>query len=232
MDGRVVALSAFQNVQQAVSAWINQGFNADYTHVTRPLAQSLGGGGLMQYMDIANHVLGFDNAESRSIARINAENYLRVVGRQLQLDVREGDGGRSNPTPLSPYLTQMELAAYGNDGAAFMEARNNAIRVAGEMGQPDPVDSVKRSYAARNPLRAVFKTPPSEQDYARILSALPDSGRRDVSEAVTLFNRYADSIGATPFEGKREKQPRASNILQLPRLPGVAKARALQAIYR
>jgi hypothetical protein len=66
---------------------------------------------------------------------------------------------------------------------------------------------VKRAFAAKNPLRSVFQVSPSESDYERLLIAMPEDGRAAVSSAVNNFNRYAESIGSKPFEGKREKRP-------------------------
>lgn len=216
VDQRVVALSAFQSISRAITSWIHQG-EADYAHVVRPLASSVGGGGLLQYMQLANKALGLDNPESRLTARMNAQNYLRVIGRQLELDVRTfGGGGYSAPTPITPYLTRMELAAYANDSGAFMQEYRAAIEKAREMGNDDPVAYIKRAYASRNPLRQVFRTPPTESQYRQILSSLPDDGRQDVSEAVNAFNFYANQIGARPFEGKGDNGK--SNPLKAPKL--------------
>ena len=139
-------------------------------------------------------------------ARINAQNYLRVAGRQLGLDVRTFAGGYSAPTRISPYLTKMELAAYAADSAGFHQEYVNAVEAAREAGYSDPVGHIKDAFASRNPLRSVFRTSPSEADYGRILAELPDSGQTDVREAVNLFNRAASKIGIKVFEGKQEKE--------------------------
>lgn len=207
VDQRVVALSALNAVQQAVSSFIHQGFEADYVHVVRPLTTAFGGNGLLQYMQLANRAFGLDNAEARVNARINAQNYLRVVGRQLDLDVRPSSrGGYNAPTPVTPALTRMELAAYANDAAAFEKARREAVMAAKEDGHADPVDYVKRAYTARNPLRTVFRTPPSQREYNRILTTLPDDGRRDVSEAIDLFNTFSERIGGRAYEGSKDQE--------------------------
>jgi hypothetical protein len=205
VDQRVLAVSSLQSIMQAGSAFWNQGFNADYAHVIRPFFGAVGGGGMLQYIDIANHSLGLDNVEARETARINAQNYLRVVGRELQLDVRTPDGSSSNPTPVTPYLTQMEFAAYGNSAGDFQSAYTRAIAAAKAAGQPDPVEYVKRAFSGRNPLRSVFRTAISEAEYHRLLANMPGSGSQDVSQAVNLFNHYATVIGAKPFDGKTDK---------------------------
>lgn len=207
VDGRVLAVSSFQSVQQAISAWINQGYNADYAHVVRPFLGAVGGGGLIQYMQLANNSLGLDDMEARITARINAQNYLRVVGRELGMDVRTSDGGTFTPSPITPFMTQMELAAYKNSPGDFREAYTNAVSKARELGKDDPVDFVKRSFSTRNPLRAVFSTSLTQPEYERLLANMPGSGQQDVSQAVNLFNQYAESIGARPFDGKKDVAP-------------------------
>lgn len=205
VDQRVVALSSLQSLIRSVQSFANQDFDADYVHVIRPLAQAVGAGGLMQYMQLANNALGLDNAESRATARLNASNWLRVVGRDLDLEVRPGGGGYNTPTPLTPWLTRMELAAYANDAGDFSEAYRGALEEAAKSGKPDPKDYVKRAFETRNPLRSVFKTAPTAGEYTRILGELPEAGARDVSEAVRLINTYGAQIGVKPFDGREEK---------------------------
>lgn len=217
VDQRVLAVSSLQSVFSAASSWYNQGLNADYPHVVRPLAGAVGLGGLIQYMQLANNALGLDNQEARVTARINAQNYLRVVGRQLGMDVRVSDGGTFTPTPITPYMTRMELAAYKNSPSDFREAYQQAIQASKEQGHDDPIQYVKSNFSSRNPLRAVFSTTPSQTDYEKLLANMPGSGAEDVSQAVRFFNQYAASIGAKEFTGKTEKQPTFS--ASLPRSP-------------
>lgn len=238
LDRRVVALSAFQTVQNAITSAVNMG-EVDYAHVGRPLLAAMGGNAALQYMDMANNAFGLDNAEARVTRRMNAQNYLRVVGRELNLEVRpQGGSGFTSPTPLSPYLTRMELAAYADNAADFMENYRAAIAQAQADGDPDPVGSVKSKFAGRNPLRNVFRTSPTEAEYRRILAALPEGGREDVVQAVGFFNKYVEQIGGHPFEGKTEKaktvtatptfgqqRQRQTNILNM-------RQKAVEAMYR
>jgi hypothetical protein len=232
LDQRVVALSAFRTLMQVASSWIHQGGDADYTHVIRPLIMAIGGNGTLQYMQIANRALGMDNVESRLTARLNAQNYLRVVGRQLGLDVRVSSTGYSAPTALTPHLARMELAAYGNDAADFQAAYLAAVKQAQEDGFEDPTDHIKRAFASRNPLRSVFRTTPSESEYRAILGALDPDGQRDVSQALALFNAYSEQIGARAFEGKKEKAPKLNLTGFRPASQRDARNRALEALYR
>jgi hypothetical protein len=211
LDRRVVAMSAFMSFQNAIANLINQQ-EFDYARVGRPLFTAIGGNSMLQYMGMANNMFALDNVEARISNRINAQNYLRVVGRQLNMQVREfRGGGTTSATPLTPYLSRMELAAYANNAADFREAYNEAIIKAKEMGNEDPTDHVKRAFAAKNPLRSVFQTAPSESEYNRLLIAMPEDGRAAVTSAVNNFNRYAESIGAKAFDGKAEKKQSSKN---------------------
>lgn len=214
LDQRVLALSAAGNIQRAIVAWIHQG-EADYANVIRPLATSLGAGGMLQYMQLANKVLGFDNAESRLTARISAQNWLRVVGRTLDMDVRTPSGSFSAPNALSPHIKRMELAAYGNDAADFRDAYTAAVKAAKNEGIADPVGHVKRAFSSRNPLKSVFRTSISESEYQKLLNTMPESGRHDVEQALRYFNSFASQIGATEFDGKPDAKP--TDIMKAPR---------------
>lgn len=213
VDQRVLAISSLQSVLQAADNWVNQGYNVDYSHVVRPLMGAMGGGALIQYMQLANNALGLDNVEARVTARINAQNYLRVVGRELGMEVKSDVGGSGTPTEITPYFTAMELAAYKNSAGDFREAYNNAVMAAKKLGQEDPVEYVKRSFATRNPLKQVFQTVPSQYDYERLLANMPGSGNQDVSQAVRLFNQYGAMIGIKPFDGKVEKPQPIAKVM-------------------
>lgn len=226
VDQRVVALQSFQGIQRAVSAFINQDFDADYQHVVRPMAAALGANGMLQYMQIANRMFGLDNAESRTVARINAENYLRVSGRELGLSIRTGGGGYNTPTPITPWISRMEYAAYANSPDEFRTAYRGAIDEARRSGKPNPEDYVKRAFETRHPLRYVFSATPSEQEYRQVLSSLDDLGRDSVQEAIRMFNYYGSHIGLTPFAGSVKKDyQRATSSNPAARARAMAYAR-------
>jgi hypothetical protein len=205
MDQRVVAMSSLMGLFRTINAFASQGANIDYSGVVRPAMMALGGNGALQYMQLANRFFGLDNAESRAVARTNSYNWLRVTGRALGMEIKPMSGGYNTPTPMTPFLSRMQLATYGNDRTDFMDAYREAITEARRIGKENPEDYVKRAFETRNPLVTVFRVRPSAGEYAQLLAAMPDSGRRDVSEAVTLFNRYATMIGASPFVGRQIK---------------------------
>lgn len=207
VDNRVYALSSMFSAARSLSTWMRQG-SADYSTVYRPMLASLGGSGYLQYAQLLNRATSMFGdgplfeAESRVTARINANNYLRVAGRELGMDVRVNLGGEVIGTPVRPFIGQMVLAAYANDAAGFREAYRNAIAASREENKPDPQDYVKRAFAAMHPLRTVFRTEPSQPEYARLLASLNDSGRAAVSSALHLFNAYATQLGIKADYGK------------------------------
>lgn len=203
IDNRVVWVNSMLNIFRTLGTYLRQG-EATYDTVYRPMLQSIGGSGYLQIAQIINNTLDLDNPESRVTRRINAQNYLRAAGRELELDVRGGRGGAfSLPNSIKPHIGQMVLAALADDQADFYEAFRDAVEAAREEGKPDPLDHVTRSFSAFHPLRTVFRTPPSDREFRQILSVLPDDGQLDVSEAVQLFNRYARKLNLKEFAGKK-----------------------------
>lgn len=212
VDQRVITMQAFQALLKASANFINQDFDPDYRNVVRPAISAIGAGGMLEYMQIMNHAFDFDNVESRVVKRINAENYLRVTGRDLGMSIRSGGGGYNTPTPITPWIARMEYAAYANDPSEFREMYQGAIAEAKKAGKADAADYVKRAFETRHPLRYVFSPVPSERDYRQILGNLDDRGQESVSGAVRLFNYYGAHIGLTPFAGSKKKDAqRAAN---------------------
>lgn len=225
LDQRVVALQSFQSVTKAISALVNQRFDPDYQHVVRPMIGALGGGGLLEYMQIMNHAFDFDNVESRTVKRINAQNYLRVTGRDLGMSLRQGGGAYNTPTPITPWIARMEYAAYANNPEDFRAAYRGALEEAKRAGKENPASYIKENFAQRHPIRFVFAQVPSEREYRQILANMSDDGKEDVTEAVRLFNYYGSHLGITPFQGsvKKDQQRFA--------MPPSARARAAALAY-
>lgn len=205
LDNRVVFVNSLINTLSAITTFAKQG-DATYATVYRQLVQSLGGAGYMQIAQILNNALSLDNAEARVTSRINVNNWLRAVGREMNLDVRTGRaaGAYANTNTIKPWVGEMLLAALADDQADFIAAYSKAIEAAREEGKPDPAKHVQQSYAAYNPLRTVFTTPPTEAEFAQLLMRLPESGRADVQAAILLFNKYGGEIGVNEYEGRVE----------------------------
>jgi hypothetical protein len=222
-DHRVVWMNALTNMMHSFTALSRTGLdNATYKEIWRPMMQAMGGGGYLQYAQILNNTvapdLPFFRDEARVTRRINAQNYLRTIGRELQLDVRTGSGSRSLPNKIKPHVSEMILASLENNGTDFSMHMRRALQEAErDVRKKNPsmtalevkgeaVSRVKMMYQSSHPLRIVFKTTPTANDYRNILNRLPDDGRRDVSEAVNLINVFGERyMDITPNMGKEEK---------------------------
>ncbi len=143
-----------------------------------------------------------------------------------------GVGSYSLPTKESAHIGQMILSAMADDQADFILSYSNAVDAAREDGKPDPAAYVRQSYGARNPLRTVFQTPPTDEEYAQILTRLPPSGRADVQAALLLFNRYGEEIGVKAYEGRSEKPKAPRSIFAPPTQPkSSARQNAMRVLF-
>lgn len=219
LDSRIFFVNSLMNVTKVISTLYNQDGTATYDTVVRPLFQSLGGSGYLQNIDAINGLLGFDNSERRVIRRINVNNQLRSVGREMKLDVRTGRGMTAIPNPIKPWVGQMVLAAYANDPAGFQAAYTKAVEAATKQILKNPVPGadakadVAEAFKRMHPLRLVFQKAPTQQEYQKLLVQLGDSSV-EVAAAIRNFNSYGAQIpggrgkgGIAPFTGTvREQQ--------------------------
>lgn len=210
VDQSLVWLNSVTTLAKTIGAGYQMGIdNLNYSNFYRPIATSLGVGGLLQYAQIANK-LAPDNTiqqlpglkqEMGMTARTNAGNLLRAAGRSAGLELRAMSGATGVPNSVTPWLTNMALAAYSDDRAWFQESYRGAINAAREKGELDPEKYVRQSFATRHPLRSIFRATPSMTEYAELIRALPEQGRDDVLEAIRLMNNYGSALGIPPFVG-------------------------------
>jgi hypothetical protein len=182
----------------------------DYQTVWRPIIQSLGGNGLLQNLGAVNHLLAIDDAEARVSNRISVNNYLRVAGRELNLDVRTFGGMMSDqsvPGPIKPFVGKMVLAAYANNSEDFNSSMRDAVRQAKTEGMTSDqaMKKVVGMYEAQSPIRIVFKSPPTEMEYRKLIAQLPDNGKQSVQQSIALFNHFGQQIGANPVTFGKDK---------------------------
>lgn len=233
-DTRILLFSQFKNFKDITNnLWSTDG-NVTYAGVVRPFMQFLGLSGAIQYQQILNKQLGLSNDEAAINERINVGNYLRAAGRDVGLPVRVGRSQASQPTPLTPFIQQMELAAYKDDSGGFREAFRDAVRQLRQMNpeEPDPAREVARAFAQRHPMRRVFTVAPSQHDYRKLIDDLNPTGREAVESAVKLFNKYMLRAGARPYETKSDRTPEAVTKKMLtPMKIREAQIRAAHAAY-
>lgn len=223
VDNRVFFVNSILSLSKAVGTYYRQG-SATYATVGRPALMALGFGGGLQNFQLASNLLGADNFESRYAARVNVNNILRSAGKELSLDVRNFSGGGAMPTPMKPYIAEMVLSSYANDPTSFRTAYRDALKAAEAMGKEDPEKSVKSSLTMYHPLRYIFRTPPLESEFNKILGAAGD-GRQAINESIQLFNKYAETIGVKPYMGKKAKSSSATDPFKPIRMEGLSVPR-------
>ncbi len=207
-DQRVLFANTLLTTMGLVSTVAHQGGDVTYATFWRPLVNTMGGNGYIQNAQILNNLTNsvtgspVFEGEAQVTARINAQNYIRAAGRVLNMDVRVGSGQRSVPTPVKPWITNMVLAAYAQDNIGFVQAYQKSLTAAREMGQEDPEEYVRRSFATYHPLKSLFRTAPTSGDVARMYTVMGSDGARDVRGAVLSFDAFGKSIGLKPFDPK------------------------------
>lgn len=207
LDNRIVAVNALSSlVNSLVITPIQTRGNVTWASTGRPFFQAIGGGGVLQYLQIVNNALDLNNQDAAINARINTGNYLRAAGRELDLPIRVTGGASEMPNRMTPYLQQMELAALVNNVELFREAYRNAIEQA-RIERPDDAEKyVADNFNDRHPLRRLFRTSPSEGDYRKMLSTMDEYGAGQVRAAINSYNRYLTNwFGKKAYYGRADK---------------------------
>lgn len=216
LDQRVLVMSQFLNLQQALTNAVGQDWTATWASVWHPLFRSLGGNGAMHVLDVANKALGLDNAEARQVMRVNAQNWLRAAASELEIELRPGGSG--TPTPMSVWTREMLTAAMANDRIGFMEAHRKALDAARKVVSSDPsVPAVDREREAesrvlagwrgRDPL-TIFARRPSEIEVRRMLGIMDPDGAQDVREALNRYAQFTRLISVQPLVAQQRAMER------------------------
>jgi len=217
LDQRVFAMSQFLSMSQSLRNLITQGGDATWASVGRQAFSSMGGNGVLHSIDITNNLLGLDNAESRLVQRINAQNWLRSAGREVGIEVRASGGGTANaPTPMTVWTREMSLSAMANDRLGFLDNYRKALNAAREQVADDPrispVDREKEaakrvlaSWQSRNPLE-VFRFKPTTAQLAQLYTVMDDDGRADTQEAIRRYDSFTSLIKPTETQRYFERQ--------------------------
>lgn len=207
LDSRVVAFNAIESLfNSLIKTPISQEGNLTYASFGRPILQSIGGGGVLQYLQISQNLLGLNNQDAAINARINTSNYLRSAGRELDLPVRILSGASMVPTPITPYLQQMELGALVNNQELFRDAYRSAVKAAREDHPENPEKYVADNFAERHPLKKLFKGAVSESDYRKMLLEMGEHGAGQVRAAINSYNRYLTGFfNKKSYYGKIDK---------------------------
>jgi hypothetical protein len=206
LDNRIVAINALSSLVNSLAITpVQQSGNITYGSVGRPFFQAVGGGGVLQYLQVVNNVLGLNNQDAAINSRINTGNYLRAAGRELDLPVRVSRGAGEAPNAATPYLQQMELAALVNNTELFREAYRNAIEAARGF-RDDAEKYVADNFNERHPLRRLFRQSPTDADYRKMLGLMDEHGAAQVRAAINSYNRYLQNwFGKKAYFGKAAK---------------------------
>lgn len=133
LDNRIFFVNTIENTFNAARALYHQTLPelasgnlesaaataTDYQTVVRPLFQTLGGNGLLQNLGAINHMLSLDDSEARVSNRISVNNYLRVTGRELGMDVRTFGGMLQNSSTPSPIQKNPQWVAIEDNTAGY-----------------------------------------------------------------------------------------------------------------
>lgn len=223
LDQRVLIMSQFLNLTQAISNMVSQGGTATWGSVYRPMVASVGGNGMLNSLDVVNNLLGLDNAEARLTTRINAARWVNTAAKELGIETKKASGF-SSPTEMSVWTREMQLAAMANSRADFMEAYRKALDAARERVKEDdriqPQDREKEavarvlaSWRARNPFSGLATTATSDQ-MRQMLGVMNEQGRRDVQDAMRYYDAYTQLIKPSELEKMIARRTRAVNPAQ------------------
>lgn len=225
LDQRVLVMSQLLNFSQALANLANTD-TATWSGFWRPFSAALGGNGVLHTVDLMNRALGLDNAESRSVMRLNADNWLRSAGREADIELRPSSGFAGTPTALGVWSREMLTAALANDRLGFMDAHQNALEAARKQVADDPHVAiadrereaearVQQSWTARNPID-VFRFRPTPSQMAQIYGVMDDQGRQDVQEALARYQQFSQLIRPAPVE--RQLTQGFNRLTRTPRL--------------
>lgn len=215
LDQRILVMSQFLQINQALNNFINTDFTHTWATVDKPLISAMGGNGFFHSLDMVNNFFGMDNAQSRMTKRSSVNAWLRSAGRTTGVELKRGDFGGS-PTPVTVHVRQMQLAAYGNDRVQFMESYRQAVNASREMGSPDPEKAVLASWRSRDPLE-VFRSKPTEHQMSRLYQTMDDEGDQAVREALKLYKDYTALIAPSKFEAQMNR--RLGQQMAMPKMP-------------
>lgn len=155
-----------------------------------------------------------------SLEASNARRLMRRSGPQeLLKDFGTGSFSAGNITPLTPYGEKMISAAMRGDDAGFMQAYNEAVAKATELGKADPEKLVKQMFASRNPYDRVFSHKLTPEQRETFLGKLSSDERAQVEAVETKYSRAAGMIGA-PSTFAREPSSQGGAGGSLPSLGG------------
>lgn len=130
---------------------------------------------------------------------IEAMNASRLYRRYGDLDlIRRSTGGpgvSATATRLTPYGDRILNALAQGDYESAEALKAEAVKVATQLGKPDPERSVEQSIVSRLPHRRAFKETPNAVQMARVMSKMSSSERAQVTQLNNTLKTGLDRMG-------------------------------------
>lgn len=132
-----------------------------------------------------------------SINVMNVSRLYRRYGEPETLRTARGvqSGMGATATPLTPYGERIINAVARRDTAEAIRLKNEAIKVARDMGKPDPERSVEQMILNRLPERRAFQGTISEAQYGELLGKMTPGERQYVARTSANLGAGLTALG-------------------------------------
>jgi hypothetical protein len=132
-----------------------------------------------------------------SVNVMNVARLYRRYGEPETLRVQRGAqaGIGSTATRLTPYGERIINAVARRDTTEAIRLKNEAIKVAAELGKPDPERSVEQMILNRLPERRAFAGTISEQQYGAVLSKMTPGERQYTTQTTANLTAGLTALG-------------------------------------
>ena len=189
---RILVYSQIANARDAFVNMMHSGWYMNYEDGKKLVDVFLGQAPAHFTQTFNNLVLPINENERRRVKRVDAYNYLRAAGRSAGVPLKKS-GMRTNPTPLTSRIRQMQLAAYGDDPAEFNAILQDAIQAAIDMGKEDPIGSIISSWKAREPMD-LFQRTLTDDEVESVFNQMNQRGKENVLDLIRLHEKYLNFL--------------------------------------
>ena len=189
---RILVYSQLANARDAFVNIMHSGWYMNYED-GKKIVDVMAGQAPAHFTQTVNNLLmPINDNERRRVKRVDAYNYLRSAGRSAGVPLKKS-GMRTNPTPLTARIRQMQLAAYGDDPEEFNNILQDAISAAVDMGKEDPIGSIVSSWKARQPMD-LFQRTLTPDETEEVFKHMNQRGRENVLDLIRLHEKYLNYL--------------------------------------
>jgi hypothetical protein len=200
VDSRVLLFSQAQSMLSVAATLNQQGFEADYKSVYRPLMYSLGLNAGFHYTQALTNAMGIDSQERRIADISGLRNDLRAGAKAERIPLQRAMKFAVTSSKASMYLQQMQRAAYAMDNEDFFRAYSKAVgavreelKEKGRMGVSAEAVVLSR-FKARDPMRLVTDRKMTPEQWARISPRISQSSREKMQKLITSRDHYMNIL--------------------------------------